>query len=143
MRHRYASSKLSWKEFFRRDIAVLAASIATTDAARIKKDYDELRLQVELGPNPRSFSNLFDPILGMAVKIDNWFALASQGNMIHQDLKSVIDSSLREQMKKIIAFEKGFASVDISNPLYLDYSNIRNRAIWGLDEHVDRDVPRV
>src|SRR6476660_1020043 len=34
-------SKISWREFFRRDIAVIAASISLTDTWQIKKDYDE------------------------------------------------------------------------------------------------------
>jgi len=35
--------KISWKEFFRRDMAVIAASIAVVNIKQLKKDYDEIR----------------------------------------------------------------------------------------------------
>src|SRR5207245_2680426 len=66
-------SKTNWREFFRRDMAVIAASIGVVDTAQIKKDYNELREQVDADPHATLFAELFSPIIGMAAKIDAWY----------------------------------------------------------------------
>src|SRR5688500_16551913 len=44
--------KISWREFFRRDMAVIAASVANWDFMQVKKDYDETRKRVDENPKP-------------------------------------------------------------------------------------------
>src|ERR1044072_6744890 len=80
-------SKISWREFFKRDMAVISASISLTDTAQIKKDYDELRAKLDTHPSHSTFDDLFDPILGMILKIDGWYAIAIPENPLYADLK--------------------------------------------------------
>src|SRR5689334_14494251 len=43
----YDSSKLSWSEFFRWDMAVVASSLALFDLEQIKEEYDENRQEFD------------------------------------------------------------------------------------------------
>ncbi len=133
-------TKISWSEFFRRDIAVIAASISQTDIWQIKKDYEELRAKLDAHPTHGLFGDLFDPILGMVVKIDGWYTLAIPENPLYADLQLAINSNLKAQAQKIIAYEEGFKYVDSKHPLNLDYSAIKNRNIWGLDDTINADI---
>ena len=134
-------AKISWREFFRRDMAVIAASVAAIDLEQFRKQYDELRANLEARPAHAIFSNLFDPILGMAAKIDGWYALAIPENPLYADIQLAINSNLKEQMQKIVAYEEGFKYVDSRHPLNLDYTAIENRGGWGLDgSTIDADI---
>ena len=56
----YADNKpVSWLEFFRRDMAVIAASISTLDLAGIKGRYFSMRKAVENYPSAHSYSRVF------------------------------------------------------------------------------------
>jgi len=59
-----APEQVSWREFFRRDMAVIAASISVVDTAKLKRDYDQNREHLEAHPGPDALNDLFDPILG-------------------------------------------------------------------------------
>lgn len=132
-------SKVSWREFFRRDMAVIAASISIVDLVQIKQDYNEIRNKLDLRPNREIFAALFSPILGMAARIDHWYSVAIPENPLRTDLDLGINSLLRDQMKKIIAFEEGFKYVDPKKGLQLDFTAIENDAIWGVNAKVDPD----
>ncbi|HSY62150.1 MAG TPA: hypothetical protein VK796_09755, partial [Cytophaga sp.] len=133
-------TKISWREFFRRDMAVIAASISQTDIWQIKKDYDELRAKLDTHSSHGIFADLFDPILGMAVKIEDWFTLAIPENPLYTDLQLAINSNLKSQMQKIVAYEEGFKYVDSKHPLNLDYSSITNKDLWGLNDTINADI---
>ncbi len=128
----------SWRDFFRRDLAVIAASIATVDVAKIKRDYDQLRASVERRASRAALHALFDPILGMVRQIDRWHGVAIEGNPLRSDLELAISSTLREQVGRMRAYEEGFKYEDPANPLQLDYSTI-DRQAWGLDAPVTAD----
>ncbi len=132
--------QVSWKEFFRRDMAVIAASIGVTDLAQIKKDYDENRTKLDAKPSATAFSNLFDPIVGMLVRLDGWYSLAIPENPLYADLQLAIQSSLQEQVKKMIAYEEGFKVVDAKNGFTLDFSAIQNDDVWKVNDAVDPDI---
>ena len=83
---------------------------------------------------------MFDPILGTATKIDGWYSLAIPENPLYADLHLAVISNLKEQMQKIVAYEEGFKYVDSKHLLYLDYSGIKNRDVWGLDEIINADI---
>jgi len=138
--HNSDKTKISWLEFFRRDIAVIAASVAQTDIWEIKKDYDELRVKLETSPDHNTFGALFNPILGMVVQIDKWYSLAIPENPLYADLQLAINSNLKWQMQKIVAYEKGFNYVDSQHPLNLNYSGIKNRDVWGLNDAINADI---
>ncbi|MEO6813027.1 MAG: carboxypeptidase-like regulatory domain-containing protein [Ginsengibacter sp.] len=133
-------AKISWREFFRRDMAVIAASISLTDTDQVKKDYEELRAKLDANPAWNTYNDLFDPILGMAIKIDGWYSIAIPENPLYADLQLAINSNLKEQVKKIVAYEKGFNYVDASHPLNLDYSKIINKDLWGLNDTINADI---
>lgn len=133
-------TKISWREFFRRDVAVIAASLSQTDIWQLKKDYDELRAKLDAHPSHNTFGALFDPILGMAIKIDNWYALSISENPLYADLQLAINSNLKGQMQKIVAYEEGFKYVDLKHPLNLDYAAIKNKDIWGLNDTINADI---
>ncbi len=133
------ASKVSWYEFFRRDMAVIAASISVVDLAKLKQDYDQNREVLEANPNATTLNDLFDPILLMVVQIDHWYSLAIPENPLHTDLDLAINSTLCEQVRKIIAYEEGYKSIDPKHPLHLDFSAIDNSSLWGLDETIDPD----
>lgn len=133
-------SKISWSEFFRRDMAVIAASIAVIDLDQLKKDYDEIRTALDAKPGHHLFSNLFDPILGIAVRIGKWVSLVIPENPLYDDLLLAIHSNLKIQMQKIVAYEEGFKYVDSQHPLNLDYSAIQDKTLWGLNENINADI---
>jgi len=133
--------KLSWREFFRRDLAVIGASMAVTDLSQIKKDYDETRASLDLDPKQSVFGALFNPIIGMLVKVDRWFEVAIPANPLYEDLKLGIDSTLKEQVRKIRAYEEGFRLVvDPAHPIDLNLSDKLKGAMWDLDGPVVPDV---
>lgn len=132
-------AKISWREFFRRDMAVIAASIAVTDLQQIKKDYDEIRERLDLDPTNDAYGDLFDPILGILKKADRWYSIAIPENPLHADLVLAINSNLKDQVRKIIAFEEGFTAVDVKHPLKLDFTDIENPDVWGVNDQVDAD----
>ncbi|MFL5740127.1 MAG: hypothetical protein ACJ75B_07910 [Flavisolibacter sp.] len=132
--------KISWKEFFRRDMAVLASSIALIDLDDLEKEYNDIRTHLDLYPDAEKFRALFDPIFGMAVRMDKWYALAIPGNPLHNELQLAIDSVLRGLVKKIASYEEGYKIVDPKKPLKLDYSGFSNETLWGLDDAINMDA---
>lgn len=131
--------KISWREFFRRDMAVIAASIAVTDLEQIKKDYDEIRARLDLDPTNDAYGDLFDPILGILKRTDRWYSIAIPENPLHADLELAIQSNLKDLVRKIIAFEEGFTAVDVKHPLKLDFTDIENPDVWGVNDKIDAD----
>lgn len=131
-------TQLSWSEFFRRDLAVTAASIMLTDVTAFKTEYEENRAELEMAPTAHHFGNLFDPILGMAAKMDSWLSLAIPGYPLHTDLLRIIQSGLKPAMKKILAYEEAYRLIDAKHPLKLDYTPIQNDSAWGL---TDEPIP--
>ena len=97
--------KVSWREFFRRDMAVIASSIAVLNIKNIKKEYDEVRERLDEDPSQEKFKALFNITIGMAARIDRWYSVAIPENPLRTDLDLVIDSYLRWQMKRIMAYE--------------------------------------
>ncbi|PZF73386.1 hypothetical protein [Taibaiella soli] len=132
-------AKISWREFFRRDMAVIAASIAVTDLQQIKKDYDEIRDRLDLDPTNDAYGDLFDPILGILKKTDRWYSIAIPENPLHADLVLAINSNLKDLVGKMIAYEEGFTAVDVKHPLKLDFTDIENPDVWGVNDKIDAD----
>lgn len=133
-------AKLSWSEFFRRDIAVLASSVATLDAGQYKARYDALRDALELAPDRDKYAALYGPVLDMALQIDQWYDVALPGNPLRNDLDLAINAHLREQLQRVIAYEEGYKLVDAKHPLQLDYSLLKNDEVWDLDAAIDADA---
>ncbi len=135
-----AVKRISWREFFRRDMAVIAASVAVTDAKNFKKEYDEVNERLQLHPKPEIYAALYAPIIGMLKKIDRWLSVAIPENPLYADLKLAIDSDLKQQVQKIMAYEEGFMFVDPAFDLKLGLDGVENKEIWGLTETVPSDA---
>lgn len=131
--------KVSWREFFRRDMAVTAASISETDVQSFRKEYDEVTERLQLHPSADIFSALFAPITGMLKKIDRWYTVAIPGNPLYEDMSLAIQSSLKEQTQKMIAYQLGFKYVDPKYNFVSGLDEVENKAAWGIDEPVDPD----
>jgi hypothetical protein len=129
-------AKTNWREFFSRDMAVIAAGIATTDIAQIRKDFDETFRNLQEDPEADIYAALFSPVLGMAARIDRWYSLAIPENPLYETLTLAIQSELKAQLQKVTAYEEGFKLVDPGKTLNLDYTAIKNKSVWGLDEPV-------
>lgn len=132
--------KVSWSEFFRRDVAVITASIATVDLKQTGKGYDEKRAGLEQQPDRDRFRALFEVILKMASMIDGWYSVSIQDYPLFSDLVLAIQSNLKDEMQKVVAYEQGFTYVDSSHPLELDYSGIKNKGLWGLNDAINADI---
>jgi len=132
--------KVSWREFFRRDLAVIAASIAVTEAERFKKEYDEVNERLQYHTTPAVYAALYAPIVGMLKKIDRWYSVAIPENPLYADLKLAIESDLKMQVQKIMAYEEGFKFVDASVDLKIELDSIENKEVWGLNETVAPDA---
>jgi hypothetical protein len=134
------AKKVSWREFFRRDMAVIAASIAVTEAEGFKKEYDEVNERLQINTKPEIYAALYAPIIGMIKKIDRWYSVAIPENPLYADLKLAIDSDLKQQVQKIMAYEEGFKFVDPTVDLKIDLNGIENKDAWGLNETVSPDA---
>lgn len=126
----------TWEEFFRHDWAVVAASVGVTDLAQIKTDYDDTRADLETTPTRNNYHALFDPILGMARRLDRWYSVAIPGNPLHNDLALLINSVLRAQMGQIMAYDETFGHINANKRLNLNYADFANPDVWGLGDEV-------
>ena len=133
-------SKVSWKEFFRKDVSVITASIGVVDLAQIKKDYDETRANLEANPEDDLLTALYAPIIGIAVRLEKWLELTIPANPLYQDMLLAINSSLSDQLQKSKAIEGGFVVVDPGTELNVDFSEIKDLILWGLDQPIDPDL---
>ena len=132
-------TKPSWVEFFRRDMAVLAAAVTTARPAKMKAAYDQLRAAVDRAPDQHNFEALFLPIVSIMALMDEWYSLAIPGNPLHADLHLLIQSTLSEQVKKMIAYAEGYRTVDVKKNITIDFTDIENDAVWKVDAPIDAD----
>lgn len=128
--------KVSWVEFFKRDMAVIAASIASVDLDKIKKDYEETSQWILLDPTVKLYTELFNQIVAIVKQIDQWYSIAIPENPLHADINLAINSTLSAQLKKAIAYEEGFIVVDSKTVLNIDYTKVLNKDEWGLNDAV-------
>ncbi len=132
--------KISWSEFFRRDMAVLASSVATLDIGSFKTQYDILREALEEVPAQDKYAGLYKIIINMAAQIDQWYGVALPGNPLRNDLDLAISANLRSRIQQVIAYEEGYKLVDAKHPLQLDYSALQHDEVWGIDASIDADA---
>ncbi len=133
------STKTNWKEFFRRDMAVIAASIGLVDLNAIEREYAQVSEQLLTHATPSLFAALFNPILGMAQRLDKWYSIAIADNPLHNDLELAITSNLKDQLTKARAYAAGYAIINPLHPLTLDTNSFENTDLWGLNEAITPD----
>jgi hypothetical protein len=129
----------SWRDFFRYDLSVLASSIATVDLAQIQKDFTEIREKLERLCNQESADNyalleaykcLFDPIMGIAKRIDRWYSVTLAEHLIRQDLDLLIQSVLAYHLAKGTHYAQTFAEVNKGKTLNLHLEQLENQHVW-------------
>jgi hypothetical protein len=132
----------SWRDFFRHDLSVLASSIITVDLAQIKKDYDEINQHLnnlcdQTTPDNHAmleaFKALFDPIMGIAKRIDRWYAVTLPNHLIRQDLDLLIQSFLAHHLAKGVHYAQTFAEVNKGKVLNLHLELLDNQHIWQIE----------
>lgn len=133
-------SKISWEAFFRSDMAVIAASVALTDNASVKDQYEGQRAALDAQPVFEQYKTLFDTISAIAGKIDQWYSLAIPENPLYADLRLAINSNLKGQVQQLVAYSKGFSYVDAQNSFEPDFSSIKNKDVWGLNDVINADI---
>jgi len=130
-------AKVSWIEFFKKDMAVIAASVASINLDKIKSDYENTSEQILLNPSVELYTDLLNQIVAIAAQIDQWYTAAIPENPLHADIDLAIKSSLSAQLKKLIAYEEGFIVVDSKTVLNIDFSKLTNKDEWGLNATVN------
>ncbi|PWJ57475.1 hypothetical protein CLV98_107183 [Dyadobacter jejuensis] len=123
----------SWREFFRKDLTVLAASLAQFDLSQVQKDYIETRNHFESGPDIASFTALFNPILGICTQLDSWMHRSISGFALRSDIELAIDSTLRAQVMRIFVLDKSAMLINSGQDLGLEFAP-HDDAIWDLDQ---------
>ncbi|RAJ80138.1 hypothetical protein CLV59_105246 [Chitinophaga dinghuensis] len=132
-------TKISWVEFFRRDVAVLAAAVTTATPDAYRSQYDSLRTALDQTPDTNGFEALFKPIIQIMVLLDGWYSVAIPGNPIQEDLLLSIQSVLAGQVQKMKAYAEGYRIVDVKRNITLDFTDIVNDDIWKVNDDVDPD----
>ncbi|QEC77998.1 hypothetical protein [Mucilaginibacter ginsenosidivorax] len=130
-------AKVSWVEFFKRDMAVIAASVASVNLDKIRNDYENISEQILLDPSAELYADLLNQIVAIAAQIDQWYSAAIPQNPLHADIDLAVKSSLSAQLKKLIAYEEGFIVVDSKTVLNIDFSKLQNKDEWGLNAAVN------
>jgi hypothetical protein len=129
----------NWRDFFRHDLSVLASSIATVDLSQIQKDFTEIRERLERLCNQEGTDNyalleaykcLFDPIMGIAKRIDRWYSVTLAEHLIRQDLDLLIQSVLAYHLAKGTHYAQTFAEVNKGKILNLHLEQLENQHIW-------------
>ncbi|MBV8255956.1 MAG: hypothetical protein JO154_25400 [Chitinophaga sp.] len=132
-------TKISWVEFFRRDMGVLAAAVTTATPDAFRMQYDSLRAALDQAPDTNGFEALFKPIIQIMVLMDGWYSVAIPGNPIQEDLQLSIQSVLAGQVQKMKAYAEGYRTVDVKRNITLDFTDIVNDGIWKVNDEVDPD----
>lgn len=132
--------KVSWENFFKKDMAVIAASIGTTDIEEIKKEYDAVRDDMEATPEADLLSKLLMASVNLANKINDWYALAIPANPLYNDLDAAIHSFLSGQLQRIMAYEEGYKLINAQKPLGLEYGVLDENELWGTDKPIMADA---
>lgn len=129
----------SWRDFFRYDLSVLASSIATVDLTQIQKDFTENRERLERLSNQDSVDNyalleayksLFDPIMGIAKRIDRWYSVTLADQVIRQDIDLLIQSVLAFYLAKGTHYAQTFAEVNKGKILNIHLEQLENQHTW-------------
>lgn len=132
--------KVSWENFFKKDMAVIAASVAITDTETIKNNYDEIRSTLESAPDADKLAKSFTASIALATKINDWYEQAIQANPLHNELDMAIHSILAAQLQRIIAYEEGYKLINAQKPLNLDYGDLDDNELWGTDQSISADA---
>lgn len=121
----------SWKTFFATDVSFIAATILLTNLAQIEKDYLETRQHFDQVRTLSAFKALFQPVTGIANRLDKWLSQSPADFPLYQDVQLAIRSSMRTQMLKVFELDKAAVLIN-SEELGIEFEPV-NEDTWDLD----------
>jgi len=114
----------SWDFFFKDDVVLLIANIATKNVGAYKDSYDHLLLRFRNNPSLANFAELVAYVLSRFQKINSWYYSSAQGSSLHNDLTLYIRSYLRkelEALREMLFYVNELANVNYSSEeFYID-----------------------
>jgi hypothetical protein len=123
----------NWSTFFRKDLTVLAASVAQFNLDQIRKDYTQMRDDFEGNPAIVTFKKLFEPILHICGTLDKWAYSSVQGFPLRTDIELAIASTLRKQVLGVLILDK--SAMLINNGFDLDLKfEPEDDTVWNLQK---------
>jgi hypothetical protein len=91
----------SWEFFFKRDIILLIANIATKSAPYLKTTYDQLSHQFNESKTLDHFKELVRFTFARYKKISNWYYASPTGSSLNADLRLYIGSYLQQELESL------------------------------------------
>ena len=91
----------TWENFFKNDILLLAANVATKDLEEIRNTYNELLKKFEQNKTVDNFTELVAFTFSRFEKINSWYKLSSGDNVLRQSLATYIQSYLQKEFEII------------------------------------------
>ncbi|MFL5773139.1 MAG: hypothetical protein ACJ75F_08275, partial [Flavisolibacter sp.] len=111
VKYQGAKSKeiVTWKEFFYQDIAVVVASISQwgKKLVHIKKEYNDIRKEIEANPTKENYRELFLSIIHHLNRIHRWYLRSVDEHPLKTELEVKIKSFLVPALKQLISYDKG------------------------------------
>lgn len=132
--------KVSWENFFKTDVAVIAAAVMQSDTQVMKKSFEATRMALESAPDAGKLADMFTAAVSIASRINEWYKRSDSGNPLHQDLGLLIQSVLATQLQQIIAYEEGFKLINPQHPMNLAYGDLDDNPLWGTDKPIAADA---
>lgn len=124
----------NWKAFFDNDISTFIVSISKTNCSIIK---DKYYIVANNTTTKAHLKELFIAIITLAKIIDGWSRRSVKGLTLNTEIEIAIQSELKNELKKLIAYDKGYSIVETDEteptPIGCNYSNLG--ASW-IDESI-------
>lgn len=95
----------SWEFFFKQDIVLLIANIATRNIKDVRKAYDQLSAQFQKEKSPGNFSELVEYVLSLFQKLNNWYYSSGGDSSLKRDLSLYIRSYLLDDLERLQAIK--------------------------------------
>jgi len=91
----------TWENFFKNDILLLAANVATKDAEELRSIYKDLNKKFEQNKTIDNFTELVAFTFSGFEKINTWYKLSAGDNILRQSLATYIQSYLQKEFEII------------------------------------------
>ena len=96
-----------WQNFIKFDLSTILAKLAKVDLQEIQLNYQEVEENLRQDLTWSNYKTLFDLIFDVFFKIEEINAPTILNTPIKDDLDREIEGSLKYQLQKLIAYEKG------------------------------------
>ncbi len=139
----------TWHPFFGTSEPVLLATIATTDLAKIKNEFDNYVVLFDITKRTErkieELDHIFDATLGIALRINHWqkHLARSEKSSVLLEIESLIEGRLREGLAKLEYIDKRTEQTVISvlgHPLNGDYRMFSEKWKRNVPEKLDIEL---